>query len=183
MSDQESSLTYKIATEEWEFEKIHELNYRTFVEEIPQHEVSSEQRLVDKFHSENTYLIGLEGRSLVAMIALRGERPFSLDHKLPDLDSLLPTGRKLLEIRLLAIERKQRGMKGGRILSNLLNLIWKYGDEKGFDLGIISATTRQLRLYRHLGFAPFGPLVGSGEVRFQPMWITREKFEEALSKY
>jgi len=27
--------TYKIASEEWEFEQIHRLNYRTFVEEIP----------------------------------------------------------------------------------------------------------------------------------------------------
>ena len=30
-------LLIKVATEEWEFELIHQLNYRTFVEEIPQH--------------------------------------------------------------------------------------------------------------------------------------------------
>jgi hypothetical protein len=26
--------TFKVATERWEFEQIHELNYKTFVEEI-----------------------------------------------------------------------------------------------------------------------------------------------------
>jgi hypothetical protein len=31
------NLTYKIASEPWEFEQIHRLNYRTFVEEIPLH--------------------------------------------------------------------------------------------------------------------------------------------------
>jgi hypothetical protein len=44
-------LVFKAATEDWEFELIHRLNYRTFVEEIPQHQASPTHRLVDKFHS------------------------------------------------------------------------------------------------------------------------------------
>jgi hypothetical protein len=28
-------IEFRIATEDWEFEQIHRLNYRTFVEEIP----------------------------------------------------------------------------------------------------------------------------------------------------
>ena len=47
----------KVATEAWEFEQIHRLNYQTFVEEIPQHPPNPEKKLVDKFHQENTYLI------------------------------------------------------------------------------------------------------------------------------
>ena len=50
----DSTLQFKIATEDWEFEAIHRLNYKTFVEEIPQHEQNAEERLVDKFHAENT---------------------------------------------------------------------------------------------------------------------------------
>ena len=68
---------FKVAAEDWEFEQIHRLNYQTFVEEMPQHEPSSAQRLVDKFHAENTYLICLEGKKLVGMMAVRGRRPFS----------------------------------------------------------------------------------------------------------
>ena len=49
-----SPLVFKIAAEDWEFDLIHQLNYRTFVEEIPQHEVSATKRMVDKFHAENT---------------------------------------------------------------------------------------------------------------------------------
>ena len=33
-------LVFKFATEEWEFEEIHRLNYKTFVQEIPQHQAS-----------------------------------------------------------------------------------------------------------------------------------------------
>ena len=48
-------IVFKTATEDWEFESIHRLNHKTFAEEIPQHKASASERLVDKFHPENTY--------------------------------------------------------------------------------------------------------------------------------
>lgn len=168
-------LEFKVATEEWEFEQVHELNYRTFVEEIPQHQASTTPRLVDKFHGENTYLICLHGKRVVGMIAARGRRPFSLDQKLPNLDSYLPSGRRACEIRLLSVEKEFRN---GQVFRGLTALMWQFGTEHGYDLGVISGTTRQTRLYRHLGFVPFGPEVGKGEATFQPMYVTLEKFEK-----
>lgn len=176
-------LVFKFASEDWEFEEIHRLNYRTFVEEIPQHQRSPSHRLVDKFHAENTYLICLAGRQLAGMLAARGNRPFSLDTKLPDLDAHLPAGRRVVEIRLLAIDKKFRGARGGQVLSGILALLWQHGVEKGYDLAIISGTTRQLRLYQHLGFVPFGPLVGTGEAQFQPMYVTLETFEVTAREF
>ena len=90
--NQKTGLIFKIASEEWEFEQIHRLNYRTFVEEIPQHQRNAEGRLVDKFHAENIYIVGLDAGRVVAMVALRGRRPFSLDQKMPDLDRHIPAG-------------------------------------------------------------------------------------------
>jgi aspartate aminotransferase-like enzyme len=182
MSAQEP-LTFKFATEDWEFEQIHRLNYKTFVEEIPQHHPSPTQRLVDRFHAENTYLIGLQNRKLVGMLAVRGTRPFSLDQKLPNLDAHLPAGRTICEIRLLALEKKFRGARGGQILQGILALLWQHGVEKGYDLAIISGTTRQFRLYQHLGFVPFGPVVGSGDAQFQPMYVTLETFEVTAREF
>jgi aspartate aminotransferase-like enzyme len=176
-------LVFKVATEDWEFEQIHRLNYKTFVEEIPQHQASPTQRLVDKFHAENTYLICLSNQKLAGMLAVRGNRPFSLDQKLPDLDSHLPRGRTICEIRLLAIEKKFRGARGGQVLQGILALLWQHGVEKGYDLAIISGTTRQQRLYQHLGFVPFGPLVGSGDAQFQPMYVTLETFEVTAREF
>jgi aspartate aminotransferase-like enzyme len=173
-------LIFKFASEDWEFEQLHRLNYRTFVEEIPQHHASPSHRLVDKFHAENTYLICLCGRKLAGMLAVRGDRPFSLDQKLPKLDSYLPAGRSICEIRLLAIERRHRG---AQVLQGILALLWQHGIEKGYDLAIISGTTRQFKLYQHLGFVPFGPLVGTGDARFQPMYITLETFESTAREF
>jgi aspartate aminotransferase-like enzyme len=173
-------LVFKSATEDWEFEQIHRLNYKTFAEEIPQHHPSPTQRLVDKFHAQNTYLICLSGRRLVGMLAARGDRPFSLDQKLDQLDSYLPSGRKICEIRLLAIEKKFRG---AQVLQGILALLWQHGIEKGYDLAIISGTTRQFRLYQHLGFIPFGPVVGTGEAQFQPMYVTLETFESTAREF
>jgi aspartate aminotransferase-like enzyme len=177
MNASRSPLIFKFATEEWEFEQIHRLNYDTFVEEIPQHQPSPARRLVDKFHAENTYLICQEKHKLVGMLAARGRRPFSLDQKLPDLDSHLPPSRQVFEVRLLAIEKSYRCSRGGQVLSGLLALLWQHCIEKGYDLGIISGTTRQLKLYQHLGFVPFGLLVGSPGAQFQPMYARLESFE------
>lgn len=173
-------LVFKSATEDWEFEQIHRLNYKTFVEEIPQHQASASNRLVDKFHAENTYLICLSGRKLAGMLAARGNRPFSLDQKLANVDSYLPAGRKICEIRLLAVEKKFRG---AQVLQGVLALLWQHGIEKGYDLAIISGTTRQFKLYQHLGFVPFGPLVGTGEAQFQPMYVTLETFESTAREF
>lgn len=169
----EPTLKFKIASEPWEFDAIHRLNYKTFVEEIPQHARNPEERLVDKFHAENTYAICLHGDQLVGMVAGRSHRPFSLDNKLPDLDRHLPPGRKPLEVRLLSVEKKYRN---GFVFSRLVGLIAHHFREQGYDLAIISGTMRQLRLYKHLGFVPFGPLVGSEEAQFQPMYLTLETF-------
>jgi len=173
-------LVFKFASEDWEFEAIHRLNYKTFVEEIPQHEKSPAERLVDKFHAENTYLICLNGRKLLGMLAVRGNRPFSLDRKLEKLDNYLPPGRKICEIRLLAVEKKFRG---AQVLQGILALLWQHGIERGYDLAIISGTTRQSRLYQHLGFVPFGPMVGTGEAQFQPMYVTLETFETTAREF
>jgi aspartate aminotransferase-like enzyme len=173
-------LVFKTATEDREFEQIHRLNYKTFAEEIPQHQPSPTQRLVDKFHAENTYLICLSGSKLTGMLAVRGKRPFSLDQKLENLDSYLPPGRKICEIRLLAIEKKFRG---AQVLQGILALLWQHGIEHGYDLAIISGTTRQFKLYQHLGFVPFGPTVGTGDAQFQPMYVTLETFESTAREF
>ena len=162
-----AALTFKIATEDWEFEQIHRLNYKTFVEEIPQHERNPRRTLIDQFHSENTYIICLQGHRLLGMVAARGKRPFSLDHKLDNLDSYLPPGLAVCEIRLLAIEKECRN---GKIFKGVLTTLVQYCLSRGYDLAIISGAVREKNLYEHLGFVPFGPLVGTSGASYQPMY-------------
>jgi aspartate aminotransferase-like enzyme len=172
-------LRIKIATEAWEFEQVHQLNYRTFVEEIPQHAPNPEGRLVDRFHAENTYVIVLNGRQLVGMLALRHQRPFSLDSKVPNLDAHLPAGSKPVEVRLLAILPEYRK-------TAVFIALFEHGVRKcldsGFDIAVLSGTTRQLKLYRHLGCIPFGPMVGTPGALYQPMYLTCEAFGHAVEK-
>ncbi len=173
----EPNYVFRIASEPWEFEQIHRLNYRTFVEEIPQHAPNADGSLVDKFHAENTYMICLHGDELVGMIAVRGRRPFSLDQKLPNLDELLPPATRICEYRLLSVAP---GHRKGRVFVGLLAEVARYCLEKGYDLALISGTTRQAKLYRHIGFEPFGPLVGTGDAVFQPMYLTLATAERRI---
>lgn len=176
----DSRLAFKIADRPEEFEAIHRLNYRTFVEEIPQHVANPGGRLVDRFHEQNTYIVCVDGEEVVGMLALRTERPFSLDLKLLNLDELLPPGRRIGEVRLLAVDASRRNSS---ILPGLFRLLERQALGLGLTMLIVSATTRQRRLYDRLGFTPFGPLVGGEQARFQPMWLTLERFREVEPTY
>lgn len=166
-------LTFKLADQAAEFDAIHRLNYRTFVEEIPQHPPNATLRLVDRFHDENTYAICVEGDEVVGMIAGRCARPFSLDAKVPALDAQLPAHRKVVEVRLLAVVPRHRKQA---VFASLAGVLANHFRAAGCDLAVISGTVRELRLYRHLGFAPFGPLVGHADARFQPMYLTLDRY-------
>ncbi|MFC1893784.1 aminotransferase class V-fold PLP-dependent enzyme [Chloroflexota bacterium] len=169
------SLTFKVASEKWEFEQAHRLNYRTFVEEIPQHGPNPSKVLVDKFHDENTYLICLRGRKLLGMATIRDKCPFSLDAKLENLDSYLPKKGSICEIRLLTVERNHRS---GRIALGLVALLAQYFDSGGYDLAVISGAVTQLKLYKHIGFVPFGPIVGTQNAMYQPMYFPSEALKK-----
>lgn len=171
-------LVYKIASTAAEFEAIHALNYRTFVEEIPQHPPNPQRRLVDRFHDENTYAIALAGETLVGMIAGRARRPFSLDGKLADLDAHLPEHRQAVEVRLLAVAPDWRKAS---VFARLAGVLGREFRDQGCDLALISGTTRELKLYAHLGFQPFGPRVGAGDAVYQPMWLRLPDYAERVA--
>jgi aspartate aminotransferase-like enzyme/GNAT superfamily N-acetyltransferase len=173
----EPRTVFKIATTADEFEQIHRLNYQTFVGEIPQHAPNPEGRLVDKFHAENTYLIGVREGKVIAMMAVRRRRPFSLDSKLPDLDRWLPPGRTPVEIRLFAVLPAYRN---GPVPAQLLHFIARHCLDRGDELGIISGAVRRLSLYRALGFESFGPRVGTAEAPYQPMMATLQSFLQVI---
>ncbi len=167
-------LTYRIANPA-DFESIHALNYETFVEEIPQHETNDARRLVDRFHAQNTYVVCIASTQLVGMVCGRCQRPFSLDLKLADLDRWLPPHRKAVEVRLLAVRREWR--KTGAF-AGLLGFLSNHFMAQGCDLALISGTVRELKLYQHLGFEPFGGRVGTAAAQYQPMLLTLEAFEK-----
>ena len=168
----ELNLNIKIADQQWELDEICRLNHQTFSEEIPQHEKTSTGFLIDKFHSENQYIICLDGSEIVGMVALRDVRPFSLDFKLDDIDDYLPPNKSLCEIRLLIVKPKYRN---SRVFFYLFKEIFNQSIKKQYDLVLISGILSQQKLYRSLGFVPFGPVVGE-PVKFQPMYSTPDFF-------
>ncbi len=163
-----ASLVFKIASEDWQFEQIHRLNYQTFVEEIPQHKHNAEHKLVDKFHHENTYVIGLAGNSVVAMIALRDKRPLSLDKKIEKLEACLPPFETILEYRLLVVKKAYRNTA---TFTGIMKIAFELAMARGYDIAVISGTIRQMRLYKHLGFKSFSTPVGKEGALYQPMYI------------
>lgn len=169
----QATMQFKIADQAQEFEQIHRLNYRTFVEEIPQHPANPERRLVDKFHDENTYFIALQGETLIGMLTLRAARPFSLDGKVDNLDQYLPQAKpdsvqKICEIRLLAIEPAYRHTS---VFAKLFHFALTTCLKQEFTFALVSATVLQEKLYANMGFTAFANLVGKPGAMYQPMYL------------
>ncbi len=167
------SLVYKVADTPAEFRQIHELNYRTFVEEVGQHPPNLERRRIDRFHDENTYYICLAGDRLIGMACTRDRRPFSLDLKIDNLNNLLPPHKHPVEIRLLAIDKDARTPQ---VFLGIMRMMAEACAVADYDLAVASALKKQSKLYKHLGFKPFGPVVGKPPVLFQPMYMDRGSF-------
>jgi GNAT superfamily N-acetyltransferase len=170
----------KPLSEAWELEGVERLNWKTFVEEIPQHapeEGDGQGRLADKLLLKSETFVAIAESDVCGMVAVSGERPFSLDRKLPDLDRYLPPHEKPCEIRRLAVDPRYRGARGGLVFSHLLAALIAHCQTRGYDLGLISAARSQDRLYRHLGFVPFGPEVGTEQAPYRPMWLTWDRVD------
>jgi aspartate aminotransferase-like enzyme/GNAT superfamily N-acetyltransferase len=174
------SLVYKIASDPHEFQQINRLNYQTFVKEIPQHKENDIGQLVDKFHDENTYIIAKNQEQIIGMIAVRSNRPFSLDHKLHNLDQYIPSDSVPCEVRLLSVKEEYRST---RVFYGLCERLVQFCLEKGYNLALISGTVRQLKLYKRIGFKPFASLVGEDDARFQPMYLTKANFEHSTKAF
>lgn len=171
------TLRVKIASEAWELEQVYGLNYRTFVEEIPQHSPNEERRLVDRLLARSVCFVCLDGRRLRGMVALCGERPFSLDAKIEHLDALLPPHRQPCEVRLLAVEKDDRG---GAVFIALMGELLRYARKNGYDLAVLSGAKSQLHLYDHIGCVPIGPPLGTEAAPYQGMYVTWDRVSPAL---
>lgn len=171
-----SDVMFRAATPR-DLEQVHQLNYSTFVEEIPQHAPNPERRLVDRLLDHSTTYVGVEAGEVVAMVAVSGERPFSIDRKLGNVDALVPAFESPCEIRLLAIRPDKRG---GRLFAGLARCLYDHCCERGHDIGFISAAASQARLYRHIGFTPFGPRIGTDAAPYQGMYLTWESISDII---
>lgn len=170
---------FKIAETSDELEQVHRLNYRTFVREIAQHQDTGSDRLVDKFHDKNVYMIGLKDNRLVGMLAAHDRPPFSVAARLPDPSILDRPGLRPLEVRLLTVEPEERNSPV------MLGVVWflqYYARSKGYTHFLISGVMEQQSLYRHIGFEPLGPPAGVGRASFVPMWATIDRVQEKLGR-
>src|SRR5262249_29233443 len=98
---------FKRAESTQEFEQVHRLNHRTFVDESPQNQPTGTGILVDKFHHKNVYLIVLRDERVVGMVSTHDQPPFSVADRLSNPEILYAASRPL-EVRLLAIEPRER---------------------------------------------------------------------------
>jgi aspartate aminotransferase-like enzyme/N-acyl-L-homoserine lactone synthetase len=182
---------FKQAESPHEFDQIHALNYRTFVDEIAQHADPGNGVLIDKFHAKNVYLIavrlldrskGLKSETqgagrVVGMLGVHDQPPFSVADRLQDPSLLTRRATRPLEARLLAIEPHERHS------TLFLGLIWSlydYAQRHAYTHLYISAFEQRLDMYQRLGFEALGPAVPCGKASFVPMMLSLDNLPERM---
>ncbi len=168
---------FKQAETPEEFEQIFRLNHTVFAGELEQHPAQPGERLVDKFHDKNRYVIALVGEEVIGMIAVNGEPPFSVAAKLADPSVLNEYGR-LLEVRLLAVDPAHRN---GVVMAGLMLGVYEHA--RDFDAMAISGHVEKAGIYHELGFRDLGPPVASGEAMYVPMAIRVADLAERQARW
>jgi len=174
------NLIFKQAETAAEFDQIHQLNYRTFAEEVQQYVPDGSGVLVDRFHDKNVYFIAVENGRVLGMVAANDQPPFSVEKRLPDSASLEALGGPLFEVRLLALEPDSRH---SMILGCLLWELYRYASKRGYSHAVISGITRNLEMYERIGFQALGPAVGSGDASFVPMALSLQNPPKHLERH
>jgi len=168
---------FKPAETEAEFEQIFRLNHSVFAGELEQYPVLASQRLIDKFHDKNSYLIAVAQDLVVGMISLHAEPPFSVASKLAD-PAVLDAYGRLIEVRLLAVDPAHRN---GVVMAGLM--LGVYERARAFDTIVISGHLEKAQLYHELGFEDLGPAVESGQAMYVPMAIRVSALAERQSRW
>ena len=159
-----------------EIHRMWRLNHAVFAEEYPQHPISADGYLVDKFHDKNIYRIAWNGQDVLGMISAHWRPPFSAVAKFGDVVEHHIIDGKTAEIRLLALRKDLRGTSVAvRLAVSLMTEL----QSLGMELLVISGISVQVRFYRHVGFEIVGEPVSENGIVFYPM-IGR--LEEILSR-
>ena len=169
---------FKCAETEAEMQQVHRLNHRTFVEEVGQYPDDGSEMLVDKFHDKNRYFIALEDETVVGMMAVHSEPPFSVTDRLED-PALLDSFGKVMEVRLFAIEPNKRY---GPVSRGLLWLVYEWARLQGFTHLVISGIESRIRLYERMGFRRIGKPVEDGDAAFVPMVLSFDSIPQNVQK-
>jgi len=168
---------FKQAETPEEFEQIFRLNHAVFAGELEQHPAQRGERLVDKFHDKNRYVIALAAEEVIGMISVNDEPPFSVAAKLANPRVLDSYGR-LLEVRLLAVDPAHRN---GVVMAGLM--LGAYEHARDFDAMVISGHIERAGIYHELGFRDLGPPVASGEALYVPMAIRVADLAERQARW
>lgn len=170
---------FKRAETRHEFEQIHRLNHRTFVQEIPQHGDDGTGRLVDKFHHKNNYWIVLRGDQVIGMLSAHDQPPFSVADRLADPSILSHPSTRPLEVRLLAIEPSERN---SMLFFGLMWVLYEDAQARGYTHLYISGFADRAEMYQRLGCVPLGPAVPCGQASFIPMVYTIGAIPEKMRR-
>jgi aspartate aminotransferase-like enzyme len=160
------AVTFKPLTTAEELKQVHQLNHRTFAEELGQYELQANGELIDRFHPCNCYFVAKSDEAVVGMISINSTAPFSIEKRLTDAEGMLARFRDPSEVRLLAVSREARN---GIVVAGLFWQVYAEARRRGRSHLLISGIEDRAEMYRSLGFRELGVAVPSGAVRYIPM--------------
>jgi len=170
---------FKLAETPQELEDVHRLLYQTFVVEIPRYDDPGTDYLVDKYHDRNLYFVALCNGRVCGMAAVHDQPPFSVAAALDDPDVLHRLSRRLLEVRIFAVEPRERF---GLVFAGVAWSIHEYAKSSGYRQIVISGLAGREPMYERLGFLRLGPPRLRGSEHFVPMALDLSRLPKKVKQ-
>ena len=170
--------TIRIATEQ-DWDAISQLIHNTYALELGQYAANQSERITDRFHPTNLYIVAYVQDELVGMLSmtLPSTAPFSTLKRLPFVSEDIKAHlHKTAEIRLLAIKPEFRRQG---IFNYLMGAAIISCYQQEIERVLISAIEDRVALYQFMGFQTIGAPVIEGTAVYVPMIITRQTLEDS----
>lgn len=171
------SVDYRFALPE-EYEAIHSLNHAAFCVDLGQHETSASGMRVDARNRTNRYVTAWRRDRLVGMMSVGMARPYSVESRCNQLESVLKDGVRYAEFRLFTVVPQ---MRMTLVPTALLLVALSYCERLGVGGVLLSAIMPSHELYERVGFDVIAPVSHESRVRVVPMLATIETMVTRMS--
>lgn len=155
--------------------KLSEMIHEIYAKELGQYAVNSENSIIDKYDSNNNYIVAYDGENLVGMVSIT--RPstgkISTLSRVPSHHEIHRFTNDIAEVRLLSIKKEYRS-KG--LYKNIIFKIMQFCDLYNIDRILISAIENKADMYKLMGFMPISKPVIENKCVYIPMQLHRSDF-------
>ncbi len=162
--------------------RIFSIRHDVYARELGQHSANEREELSDDLDEFNFYIVATYGHQIIGFVSITppGHNQYSID-KYISRDSLpFPCDSGLYEVRILTVSKEFRSTSASGLL---MYAAFRWIDSLGGTRVVAIGRKEILSIYEKPGLESHGREIYSGDVTYELMSATLERFREQMKQY